>query len=251
MKQENQLPLRGILRPRFLVRVLAHTCSFLIGVAFQAYIARVSRVDTNIGGSEHSRRSFEDKTTFDPCTTGIARGVPTFKLREDLGIILEAEGLHIGAELGVQHAYFSKTLLSAWVSNREYHLVDVWAKQENYVDVANKGQSEQDEIYAAAMENVKPWKSNIHVCRNFTTNCVHNYEDDHFDFIYVDARHDFKGVLQDMQLWWPKLKQVGGARLCENWVDSTDHFYSTSTPTFNCCLIYIQRHIPGGYFCWT
>ena len=126
MKQENQLPLRGILRPRFLVRVLAHTCSFLIGVAFQAYIARVSRVDTNIGGSEHSRRSFEDKTTFDPCTTGIARGVPTFKLREDLGIILEAEGLHIGAELGVQHAYFSKTLLSAWVSNREYHLVDVW-----------------------------------------------------------------------------------------------------------------------------
>ena len=177
--------------------------------------------------------------------------MPTFKLREDLGIILEAEGLRIGAKVGVQCAYFSKTLLSAWVSNREYHLVDVWAKQENYVDVANKGQSEQDEIYAAAMENVKPWKSNIHVCRNFTTNCVHNYEDDHFDFIYVDARHDFKGVLQDMQLWWPKLKQVGGARLCENWVDSTDHFYSTSTPTFNCCLIYIQRHIPGGYFCWT
>ena len=67
--------------------------------------------------------------------------MPTFKARDDLGTILEAEGLHIGAELGVQRALFSKSLLSAWPSNREYHLVDVWAKQDNYDDVANQEQS--------------------------------------------------------------------------------------------------------------
>jgi len=32
---------------------------------------------------------------------------------------------------------------------------------------------------------------------------------DYFDFIYVDARHDFKGVTLDLELYWPKLK-VGG-----------------------------------------
>jgi len=155
------------------------------------------------------RPSDDARAKFDPCTTGIARGVPTFKARDDLGTILEAEGLHIGAELGVQRAIYSKALLSAWPSNREYHLVDVWAKQDNYDDVANQEQSVQDKIYATAMENVKPWEGKIHVCRNFTTNCVQNYQDDYFDFVYVDARHDFKGVLQDMQLWWPKLKQGG------------------------------------------
>eukprot|EP00658_Telonema_sp_P-2_P083067 TRINITY_DN8902_c0_g1_i8.p1 TRINITY_DN8902_c0_g1~~TRINITY_DN8902_c0_g1_i8.p1 ORF type:complete len:152 (+),score=56.15 TRINITY_DN8902_c0_g1_i8:46-456(+) len=32
---------------------------------------------------------------------------------------------------------------------------------------------------------------------------------DSFDFIYVDARHDFKGVLVDIDEWWPKLKKGG------------------------------------------
>mmetsp|Transcript_34771 Transcript_34771/g.83150 ORF Transcript_34771/g.83150 Transcript_34771/m.83150 type:complete len:279 (-) Transcript_34771:82-918(-) len=185
------------------VRLLPAVFSFLVGFVLHWQIARISREDNA------AIANLKTETTFDPCTTGITRGVPTFKSRHDLGKVLEAEGLHIGAELGVQKAHYSNSLLSDWASNREYHLVDIWAKLENYNDHANKEQSEQDRIYAEAMENVKSWKSNIHVCRNFTTNCVRNYEDDYFDFIYVDARHDFKGVLQDLQLWWPKLKQGG------------------------------------------
>ena len=29
------------------------------------------------------------------------------------------------------------------------------------------------------------------------------------DFVYLDARHDFMGVVADIQAWWPKVK-VGG-----------------------------------------
>ena len=193
------------------------------------------------------RPSDDARAKFDPCTTGIARGVPTFKARDDLGTILEAEGLHIGAELGVQRALFSKSLLSAWTSNREYHLVDVWAKQDNYDDVANQEQSVQDKIYATAMENVKPWEGKIHVCRNFTTNCVQNYQDDYFDFVYVDARHDFKGVLQDMQLWWPKLKQVGVnvADVCG--FGSIPRI--TTQPNPNIYRLFSEYQ--GGDLCWT
>eukprot|EP00758_Cryptobia_borreli_P017336 Tbor_TRINITY_DN6182_c4_g1::TRINITY_DN6182_c4_g1_i11::g.22020::m.22020 len=31
----------------------------------------------------------------------------------------------------------------------------------------------------------------------------------YFDYIYVDARHDYKGVLDDISQWWPKLKKGG------------------------------------------
>jgi len=31
----------------------------------------------------------------------------------------------------------------------------------------------------------------------------------HFDFVYVDARHDYKGVYEDMVAYWPKLKKGG------------------------------------------
>lgn len=47
------------------------------------------------------------------------------------------------------------------------------------------------------------------VCRNFTSDCVHNFEDLSLDYVYVDARHDYKGALMDMESYWPKIKRGG------------------------------------------
>ena len=46
------------------------------------------------------------------------------------------------------------------------------------------------------MANVEPFRtrSKIVVCRNWTTTCVKRYKDGYFDFVYVDARHDYKGL---------------------------------------------------------
>ena len=93
---------------------------------------------------------------------------------------------------------YSKTILSKWPGNKEYHLVDAWTHQTNYEDVANINQQGQDANYDKTMENVKEWKDKIRVCRDFTSECVKKYEDGYFDYIYVDARHDFKGVYEDM-----------------------------------------------------
>eukprot|EP00392_Amoebophrya_sp_AT5.2_P007383 g7397.t1 len=46
----------------------------------------------------------------------------------------------------------------------------------------------------------------IRACRDLTSACVAHFPDGYFDFIYVDARHDYKGVFEDLELWWPKLK---------------------------------------------
>ena len=29
------------------------------------------------------------------------------------------------------------------------------------------------------------------------------------DFVYIDARHDYKGAMEDIKAWWPKLKKGG------------------------------------------
>ena len=132
------------------------------------------------------------------------RGVPTFKRREYLGQLLQSESeagpttFTRGIELGVQQGMYSKTILSKWPSCTEYHLVDAWAHQENYKDVANIDQQSQNRNYDTTMANVEPWKDKIRVCRDYTSECVHKYEDNYFDFIYVDARHDFKGAYEDM-----------------------------------------------------
>lgn len=46
-------------------------------------------------------------------------------------------------------------------------------------------------------------------CRDYTLECVKKFADETFDFIYVDARHDYKGVTEDMVAWYPKLKRGG------------------------------------------
>jgi hypothetical protein len=138
-----------------------------------------------------------------------SRGVPTFKSRDELGNILEEEKKTIGVELGVQHGFLSKAFLTRWPSCTEYMLVDLWAPQENYKDIANVDQKKQNEIMGRAIESTKPWENKIRMCRNYTSVCVKNVPDDYFDFIYVDARHDFKGVYEDMEMWWPKLRKGG------------------------------------------
>ena len=42
-----------------------------------------------------------------------------------------------------------------------------------------------------------------------TTEAAKHIEDDSVDYIYVDARHDYCGVTQDLQAYWPKLKGGG------------------------------------------
>ena len=88
------------------------------------------------------------------------------------------------------------------------------------MDFANVRQEEQDKIYDHAMKNLKSFREKIHVCRNYTTVCVHTYPNDYFDFIYVDARHDFKGVWEDLA-YWPKLK-VGGIIAGHDYVTNND-----------------------------
>ena len=50
------------------------------------------------------------------------KGVPTFKGRGELGIIMQSEGFTVGVELGVQHGFFASEMLSHWTNCTEYHL---------------------------------------------------------------------------------------------------------------------------------
>ena len=108
-----------------------------------------------------------------------------------------------------------------WTNCTEYHLVDLWGHQENYEDVANVDQASQEKIYQLAMRDLEEYKDKIHVCRNYTSVCVNNYDDEYFDYIYVDARHDFKGVWEDLVAYWPKLK-VGGIMAGHDYVTNDD-----------------------------
>lgn len=138
-----------------------------------------------------------------------ASPIPALQTRMDIPKMLESEKLMRGAELGVLQGFFSRETLALWPSAVEYILVDLWGPQENYLDLANAEQAVQDQRMMEAVENTNPWSKKITICRNFTTHCAKLYPDEYLDYLYVDARHDRLGVLEDLEAWWPKVKIDG------------------------------------------
>lgn len=151
--------------------------------------------------------------------------IPTFKTRFDLGDILHDEGFEIGVELGVQRGLFAEKLLSKWKSAKLYVLVDLWQNQENYLDGSNVMNDQHNDFKMEALNRTDKFRgrgTDIRVCQDYTTVCADTFTGKgHFDFIYVDARHDYKGVVQDLQSWWPLLK-AGGIMAGHDYVTNDD-----------------------------
>lgn len=134
--------------------------------------------------------------------------------RLDLGRMLAKRGLAgVGVEVGVQAGKYMKILVEAW-HPAIYIQVDLWKHQENYDDLGNHPQPLQD-IYSqqsceVGLNATAAGKlGEVIQCRDFSTECAKLIPEGSLDFVYIDARHDRKGILEDLHAYWGKLK-VGG-----------------------------------------
>lgn len=149
--------------------------------------------------------------------------LPTIQLREDLGNILHTEGFTSGVEVGVQQGGFANALLRRWRRCKSYTLVDLWAPQKDYKDGANVDQQAQDHAMGRAIANTEGFRhTKVELCRNFSVVCAKSFEDASLDFVYLDARHDYKGVLHDLNAYWPKLRR-GGIMAGHDYIVASEH----------------------------
>lgn len=157
------------------------------------------------------------RKSFSPVRMGCApvEFIDPPRRRDDMGELLRSRGLTgIGVEVGVQMGEYSSTLLEGWRQAALFIQVDLWEHQDNYADVANVNSSKQDRNMAqscqAALEAKKAGLARQVVqCKDLSTACAKLIPDGALDFVYVDARHDRKGVLEDLAAYWPKVR-VGG-----------------------------------------
>jgi hypothetical protein len=168
--------------------------------------------------SSSSSSSSSSTTTFPPTTTTTSPPSPppppeeSFPTRAHLGPYLESHKFETGAELGVQNGLFSFEILKKWPSCKKFYLIDIWKPQENYFDGANVPQHLQDQAYQNTIRRLSPFKNKIQILRMLTSEAVHLIPDNSLDFIYIDARHDYCGVMEDLVKYWPKLrKNVSGS----------------------------------------
>lgn len=115
------------------------------------------------------------------------------------------------AEIGVHEGEFSRRILST-VNPRRLHLIDPWEQGEGlFGDQAVSEQATVDERYTKVKgqfaEEISAGRVRIH--RNLSSEVLDEFEGSYFDWIYIDGNHLYEFVKQDLELYYPKVKDGG------------------------------------------
>jgi hypothetical protein len=112
-------------------------------------------------------------------------------------------------EVGTFTAEFSREIMKIWAGT--LYMVDVWSPLDptQYIDASNHGNFEKGAIYGAAIDNIAGYENRAIMVRANSEKASDMFVDESLDFVYIDANHAYDYVVQDIELWYPKVKPGG------------------------------------------
>lgn len=126
------------------------------------------------------------------------------KTRSDLKNIIDLS--LPGVEVGVAEGRFSLEILQWGIKG--LYLVDLWEETPSIRGMASWEQQRHDENYKECKERVAGFGNAI-FCKGLSSQIVKKIPDASLGFIYIDACHYYDYVMEDLNLWVPKLVPGG------------------------------------------
>jgi predicted O-methyltransferase YrrM len=127
-----------------------------------------------------------------------------FSRRKELIEMLRERKVICGAEIGTDHGKYAQQLCEG-IPNLQITCIDPYLTYTEGNEVHT--QEEVDQIYEEATRRLKPYDSTL--VRSTSMNAVKAYEDNYFDFVFIDGNHDYEHVLEDITEWTKKVKPGG------------------------------------------
>lgn len=124
-------------------------------------------------------------------------------------------------------------MLKAWRNCDRYYLIDAWRFQQNYFDKSNVNQNHQNKLFMETANNLDAFSNRTIFLRMFSQEAVRQIIEP-VDFVYVDARHDYCGCKEDMELYWPLIRS-GGIMAGHDYLTAADAF-TKSKQNWSVCL---------------
>lgn len=111
------------------------------------------------------------------------------------------------AEIGVMHGGYAQLVLKDWKGKR-YYMVDLWGRQDKEVYRERTDGIDYEAKYrdcaAIADRDLR-----VQILRGMSTEMAVNVPDGTLDWVWIDANHSYRAVLEDMDAWYPKVKSGG------------------------------------------
>jgi hypothetical protein len=180
--------------------------------------------------------------------TALVLHSPGILRREDFGVLCNLRGLRGRAvEIGTHLGEFAAAFLDQWQGERLF-CVDPWRnKLPGYVDPCADRDREAD--LEEATRRLSRFGDRVQFLRMLSSDAAPGFAAGSVDFCYVDANHAYASVVEDLGLWWPKVK-TGGVLAGHDWasdyVDTVQRavreFFASGVPP-----VYV---LPGDAWSW-
>ncbi len=113
----------------------------------------------------------------------------------------------IVAEIGVEQGDFAQDILN-YTNPKMLYLIDCWEGQTAEQCTTFYSQSVEDQFY----ERVKQRFANeprVKIIKAYSPEAAELFENEFFDWVYIDANHRYEAVKKDLDAWWAKVKHGG------------------------------------------
>jgi len=169
---------------------------------------------------------------------------PGIVRREDFGTLLNLRGLDgVAVEIGTHLGEFAAALLSQWKGKRLV-CVDPWV-----ADIP--GYTGQDSIAlrnrSADLEECKarlaPYGSRVEYLRMLSDEAAPLFDSESIDFVYIDGNHQYESVIQDLHLWYAKVRSGGifaGHDWASDWIHTVQRAVREFSKEFNLTVFLVS-----------
>jgi len=124
------------------------------------------------------------------------------KNRTQLADLLHDKEYKYGAEIGVFQGVHSKALLER-VGLQILYCIDPW------VDYRMVKVRSGEHNYAETLKLLEPFGNRVNIMRLASLDAVSRFQPHMLDFVYIDAKHDYVSVKDDILNWLPKIRKGG------------------------------------------
>jgi hypothetical protein len=156
-----------------------------------------------------------------------------------LGYFLNERGLiGNGIEVGSAAGQYATKLLSAW-KGKALYMVDPWEKQAHDDYLENTNNVAPFAEWHASCVHLSQKDERAHLMKMTSKEASEKFRLDCLDFVYIDGNHDYRHVLEDLELWYNRVKPGGlvGGHDCYN-----DHEHGASCDVFDALRRWTREH---------
>ncbi len=123
--------------------------------------------------------------------------------RDDLPQFFVEMGYKVGAEIGVYKGEYTKKFLDVGLT---MYGIDPWLDYQQYHN--SRGQKRINDLYEHTRKVIAPYP-NCTLIKKTSMEALSDIPDESLDFVYIDANHLLRYVIDDICEWSKKVKKGG------------------------------------------